>query len=171
MAYAQQQVHFRGRMHSWLFDSFRGLPELAPIDEHPMWKAGALCTPRDEFIRIAEGAGIPPHAYTLIEGYYGQTLTAALSLDLSSKTKAALVYVDCDLYESTQKVLEFVYPLLQPGTIICFDDYYCFNGSPERGEQLAIREFLTAHGDIQLVDYVNFGWHGKSFIVHRSGAA
>ena len=40
----------------------------------------------------------------------------------------------------------------------------------ERGEQLAIREFLRMHRDVRLVDYLNFGWHGKSFIVHLTGS-
>jgi len=171
LAYEHHQAHFRDRMHFWLFDSFRGLPELDPIDEHPKWKAGDFCTALDDFIRIAEEAGIPSCLYSVIAGYYEQTLTAELAADLASKTKAGLVYVDCDLYESTRKVLEFMYPLLQPGTVICFDDFYCFNGSPERGEQLAVREFLKAHRDVQLVDYANFGWHGKSFLVHLSAAA
>ncbi len=170
LAYEHHKVHFNGRMHFWLFDSFKGLPELNPVDEHPKWKAGDLCTTLDEFVRIAEEAGSSPSSYSVIAGYYEQTLTVELAADLASKTKAGLVYVDCDLYESTRKVLEFMYPMLQPGTVICFDDFYCFNGSPERGEQLAVREFLKAHRNVRLVDYVNFGWHGKSFLVHLSAA-
>ncbi|MEK7324463.1 MAG: TylF/MycF/NovP-related O-methyltransferase [Chloroflexota bacterium] len=170
LAYEHHKIHFQGRMHFWLFDSFQGLPKLDPIDEHPKWKAGDLCTSLDDFIRIVEDAGIPACSYTATAGYYEQTLTAELSANIASKAKAGLVYIDCDLYESTRKVLEFMYPMLQPGTVICFDDFYCFNGSPERGEQLAIREFLGAHRDVRLVDYLNFGWHGKSFIVHLPGS-
>ncbi len=166
LAYEHHKVHFNGRMHFWLFDSFKGLPELNPVDEHPKWKAGDYCTALDDFIRIVADAGIPASSYTVIEGYYEQTLTAELSANITSKTKAGLVYIDCDLYESTRKALEFMYPMLQPGTIICFDDFYCFNGSPVRGEQLAIKEFLKEHGDVEFVEYVNFGWHGKSFIAH-----
>jgi len=40
-------------------------------------------------------------------------------------------------------------------------------GDPERGEQLALKEFLQKHPEIELVEYLTFGWHGKSFIVKR----
>lgn len=133
-AYEHHKIHFPGRMHFWLFDSFQGLPKLDPLDEHPKWKAGDLCTALDDFIRIMEDAGIPACSYTATAGYYEQTLTPDLSARIASKAKAGLVYIDCDLYESTRKALEFMYPMLQPGTVICFDDFYCFNGSPERGE-------------------------------------
>jgi hypothetical protein len=49
--------------------------------------------------------------------------------------------------------------------VICFDDFYCYNGSPYHGEQRAMREFLEKHREVELVPYANFGWHGKAFIV------
>lgn len=170
LAFRHHHRHFAGRMHFWLFDSFQGLPVLAPIDEHPAWKAGDLATPLEEFHAIADAAGVPRESYTVIPGFYDDTLTAERAAALVSRgVKAGIVYVDCDLYESTRLVLEFVYPLFQPGTVLCLDDFYCFNGAPDRGEQLATSEFLANHADVTLVDYVNFGWHGKSFIVHRRG--
>lgn len=30
---------------------------------------------------------------------------------------------------------------------------------------MAMMEFLRKHHDVELVGYVKFGWHGKSFIV------
>jgi hypothetical protein len=63
-------------------------------------------------------------------------------------------------------VLEWIVPFLQSGTIVCFDDWFTFEGRPDRGEQLAAREFLEAHPDVAFVDYFQFGWHGKSFIAH-----
>jgi len=166
LAYEHHKAHFNNRMHFWLFDSFKGLPELVAVDEHPKWRTGDFCTSLEEFVGIAERAGIPSGVYSTIVGYYEQTLTPELAARIALKTKAGVVYVDCDLYESTRKVLDFIYPILQAGTVICFDDFYCFNGSPVRGEQLAIKEFLKDHGDVEFVEYVNFGWHGKSYIVH-----
>jgi O-methyltransferase len=167
LAFEHHRRYFAGRMHFRLFDSFRGLPRLAPIDQHPAWNAGDLCTTLDEFIAIADRSGIPRHAYTATPGFYDETLTDQRARELAaSGVKAGIVYVDCDLYESTRLVLEFVHPLLQPGTVLCFDDFYCFNGDPERGEQLALREFLAEHDDVTVADYVNFGWHGKSVIAH-----
>jgi len=170
MAIEHHAIHFKDNMHFWLFDSFQGLPALSPLDRHPKWKGGDYCTPRKEFERIVSESGLPPDRYTIVEGFYQDTLTAALARDLAAKTRAGVIYIDCDLYESTRAVLEFIVPILQQGTVLCFDDYYCFNGRPDRGEQLAIREFLNAHPDIEFVEYAHFGWHGKSFLAHlRNG--
>jgi hypothetical protein len=166
MAFEHHAIHFRERMHFWLFDSFQGLPELNSLDRHPKWKEGDYRTSRAEFDRIVSQTGISPERYTVIEGYYQDTLTAALARELAAKTRAGVIYIDCDLYASTRTVLEFVVPILQQGTVLCFDDYYCFNGRPDRGEQLAIKEFLSSHQDIEFVEYAHFGWHGKSFLVH-----
>lgn len=171
LAVTHHRRYVSGRMHFWLFDSFQGLPALAPVDMHPAWKAGDLTTTLAEFHAIADAARIPREIYTVTSGFYEETLTARRAETLRSRgVKAGLVYVDCDLYESTRLVLEFMAPLFQPGTVLCFDDFYCFDGDPERGEQRAAREFLDRHPDLTLVDYVNFGWHGKSFIVQRRGA-
>ncbi len=166
MAFEHHAIHFRENMHFWLFDSFQGLPELNSLDRHPKWKEGDYRTSRVEFDRIVSRAGLAPERYTIIEGYYQDTLTGARARDLAAKTRAGVIYIDCDLYESTRTVLEFIVPLLQQGTVLCFDDYYCFNGRPDRGEQLAIKEFLNSHQDIEFVEYAHFGWHGKSFLVH-----
>lgn len=166
MAFEHHAIHFKENMHFWLFDSFQGLPELNSLDRHPKWKEGDYRTSRAEFDRIVSQTGISPERYTIIEGYYQDTLTAARARDLAAKTRAGVIYIDCDLYESTRTVLEFIVPILQQGTVLCFDDYYCFNGRPDRGEQLAIKEFLNAHPDIEFVEYAHFGWHGKSFLVH-----
>lgn len=167
MAWEHHKRHFNGRIHFWLCDSFKGLPPLKPIDEHPKWKAGDFSTPLDTFVGITDKARIPREAYTIIPGYYEETLTGELAQELSARgVRAGIVYIDCDLYESTRRVLEFVHLLFQRGTVICFDDFYCFNGDPDRGEQRAMQEFLRDHRDIRFVEYANFGWHGKSFLVH-----
>ena len=59
--------------------------------------------------------------------------------------KAAIVYVDCDLYESTVPVLAFVVPFLRAGTIVAFDDWNCFMADPARGQRRAWREFREAN--------------------------
>lgn len=172
LAWQHHQRHFAGRMHFWLFDSFQGLPALGALDAHPKWRAGDLRMSVEELRQVADEAGIPRSAYMIVPGYYSDVLTDELARDLATRgVRAGVVYVDCDLYESTRCVLRFVRPLLQPGTVVCFDDFYCFNGDPDRGEQLAMREFLAQYPEVGLVEYVNFGWHGKSFIVHLRGTS
>ena len=85
-------------------------------------------------------------------------------------THAAIVWIDCDLYVSTKPVLDFLSSHLTEGTVVCFDDYYCYRGSPEQGEQRALREFLADNPDVYFTPYLDFAPIGKSFLVHLTGA-
>jgi len=164
---AHKHKHIVGLdMRLYGFDSFQGLPMPKGVDTHAQWKESALAISRNELVSTLRRQGIEEAEYTLIPGFYDQSLKTHTPQKIGVKA-AALVYIDCDLYESTVPVLAYVLPILQNGTIIAFDDFYCFNGDPDRGGQLALREFLQKHQEIQLVEYLNFGWHGKSFIVKR----
>ena len=154
------------KMHLYAFDSFEGLPEPRGIDVAPQWKQGLLKQNIKEFENRLKAAGMRKSEYTLVPGYYSESLTEETQKKLKIE-KAALVFVDCDLYESTVPVLNFVLPFLQTGTILALDDFYLFNGDPDRGEQLALREFLQQNPEIELQEYLNFHWAGKSFIVKR----
>lgn len=136
------------------FDSFEGLPEIAEIDKQAIWGKGRLETAEADFIRIVTGAGMPRARLTTVKGFYDTSLTLALQQRLLPK-KAAVVYIDCDLYMSTIPVLQFIVPFLQTGTVIVFDDWNCFHGDPERGERRAWREFLAAHPELRFEPFVS----------------
>lgn len=153
------------RFHA--FDSFEGLPAPAGIDTAGFanFAEGEYSASRKEFEQTLRKSRVAPDRVTTTEGWFSDTLTdstrARLSLD-----RAAVVWIDCDLYESTVPVLRFIEPLLQDGTVLIFDDWFCFKGRADRGEQLAVSEWLAANPGVQLVDYRNFGPHGKAFIVN-----
>lgn len=46
-----------------------------------------------------------------------------------------MVWIDCDLYESTVPVLEWPSDKLVDCAVICFDDWFTFSGEPDKGEQ------------------------------------
>ncbi len=163
-AYTRDSAQFEKKVHLWAFDSFEGLPPPSEADRFKDWDRGSCYTSVDEFCRVLAEAGIPSDDYTVIKGFYADTLTQELQERMAG-VKAGVVFIDCDFYESTKTVLNFLIPLLQQGTVVCFDDYYCYAGSDRKGEQLAIREFLGLHKELRLIDYYHFGWHGKSFIV------
>jgi hypothetical protein len=166
-ALAFRQSRLRGlNVHLYGFDSFQGLPIPVGVDVHEQWREGDMCHHLEDYRKHLRRQGLNDTDYTLVPGFYVDTLTEQTRKKLGL-TRVALVYVDCDLYESTVSVLDFVLPLLQTGTILAFDDWYCFNGDPERGEQLALKEFRQKHSEIGFVDYQNFGWHGRSFIVKK----
>ena len=149
-----------------LFDSFAGLPEPAGLDDGP-WKKGDYAATVEEVKAALAEDDVPDDAVVLTPGFYDESLTADLAESLTREHNlAAIAWVDCDLYESTVPVLRFLTPLLQPGTIVCFDDWYAFRGAPDRGEQRAVSEWLATAPGYELVPYLHFGWHGMSFIAH-----
>lgn len=150
------------------FDGFQGLPQPNGVDAtpgHEQFGEGEFSCSQEEFIEELSSRGIPKDAYSIIPGLFQESLTPDLyrKLDL---TKAAIVYVDCDLYESTNPVLDFVLPILQDGTLLIFDDYFCFKGNPGFGERRAFQEFLERNPNIEVTDYAKFSSVGQAFIVH-----
>ncbi len=136
------------------FDSFEGLPEISKIDRQKIWQKGKLRTTLDEFFHILKKIGLPLNKVKIIKGFYKESLNKQLQEDLLPK-KAAVIYVDCDLYESTKDVLKFCVPFFREGTILIFDDWNCFNGSPEKGEKKAFGEFLAAHESLKFEDFIS----------------
>lgn len=150
----------------WAFDSFAGLPEQqGASDHHPAWKPGKMATSADDFRALCRRRGIPDGAYRTVAGYYEETLAGKAVDDPGLPRDIALAYVDCDLHSSTRTVLEFLRPRLKHGMIIAFDDYFCFSDKTVSGERLASLEVFDADSPWALLPFVQFGWHGMSFIV------
>jgi O-methyltransferase len=165
MAYHESRRH-NHEARLWAFDSFQGLP--APketSDSHPRWKEGILRTSLDNFHAICASHGIPSADYNVVPGFYDQTL-AHNSPD-SLPANIALAYIDCDLYSSAQTVLQFLMPRLKHGMIIAFDDYFCWSASQLAGERKAMLECFSNDDTWALLPYVQYGWHGNSFVVEE----
>ena len=153
-----------GPFHMWAFDSFQGLPKASDDkDVHPIWVEGTLTTSLETFHNICQKSGIPHNAYTAVPGFYEETLASSASGTRPKKIR--LAYIDCDMYTSTKDVLQFLMPRLQHGMILAFDDYYCYSDTMPSGERLAAADFFEDNPSWRLLPYVQFGWHGMSFIV------
>ena len=148
----------------WAFDSFEGLPVSADErDAHPVWQPGSLSVSEREFHELCALAGIQRTSYSTVVGFYNETLRDdALG---PRPERISLAYIDCDLYSSTVSVLAFLEPRLRQGMVLAFDDYFCFGPEAASGERLAATEFFNSHGKWRLVPYIQFGWHGMSFMV------
>jgi O-methyltransferase len=156
--------HFQN-MHLWGFDSFQGLPEVKPT-ENEIWSGGQFACSEPEFRSILARNGVRPEEFTLVPGYYQDSLNDALHARIAGRV-AAIVYIDCDLYKSTVPVLAFMEPYLTSGTIVCFDDFYCYCGRPDEGEQRALAEFLQTNPAIEFQRFLTYSPAGQSFIVYR----
>jgi O-methyltransferase len=153
----------------YAFDSFQGLPEPRDVDATvggEPFSAGQFGCSALDFVAELRGRWVPETAYTIVAGFYADTLRPELYDKLGLET-AALVWIDCVLYESARCVLEWIHPLLQNGSVVMFNDFYRFKGHPDLGERRAWSEFLGAHPDVLPTDYAKFSSVGQAFIVNR----
>ena len=151
----------------WAFDSFCGLPpQSLPQDQHPAWMQGALKTSLQRFQRICSFGGLKGEDYRVVPGFYHDTLNVG-SFHKDMPETISFAYVDCDLYTSTKSVMAFLASRLRHGSIVAFDDYYCYAENALAGERLACAEFLKENGSFVFSPYCQFGWHGMSFIVEE----
>jgi O-methyltransferase len=145
------------------FDSFAGLPDVTGIDVHDdLWYRGQMCTSEPEFRSLCKGHGIPEDDFRTVKGFYVDSLTPELVVELGH-LPAAVVYIDCDLYSSTVPVLNFVKKFLRPGTVIIFDDWFLYYGDPDRGERRAFAEFCAANPRLRFEPFL-VNHESQSFI-------
>ena len=150
----------------YAFDSFAGLPEPKGIDlNHPKFIKGRYDFNRTNFINVLISNHVNMKKVEIVEGFYNNTLNDKLKKKLNLN-KAAIVMIDCDLYESTKDVLKFITNIIHNGTVIIFDDWYCFKSDPKKGQQFACSEWLSNNSQIKLIEYKEFGSFQKSFIVN-----
>lgn len=166
---------FRGLLsHYYGFDSFEGLPDLSPDDEQaanltPTFHKGNFASMQVEYVQqtIISSCRMAPDELSLVKGLFSESLPKFAKDSLPSQGAPLVVYIDCDLYSSTVDVLQFIDGLVTTGTWVLFDDYWCYRGSPQAGEQRAIREWMDDNKRIGLQPYCNFEGWGRAFIVYE----
>lgn len=157
-------------MRFYAFDSFEGLP--ADIDaaekKYNHFYEGQYACSEEEFRGILAKAGVDLNwgRVTIVPGFYDQILTDELKKRLPIK-RASVVWIDCDLYESTVPVLDFVTDYITTGSFLVFDDWFSFGADPSAGEMRATNEWLAQNSNITLVEYHKFHTGGISFLVQK----
>ena len=156
-AYHLARHHDLFSMNFYTFDSFEGLPKLKGLDKNGSFKPGDYAYSYEDFINFITRAKVDLNKVTAVQGWYKDTLNENTKKDLKSK-KAALIFIDSDMYESAGLALNFMTDYIQNGTIIIFDDWFCNWGDPEMGERLAFRINI-------LIFMRKYHWKGISFIL------
>jgi O-methyltransferase len=149
-----------GNRHTWMFDSFEGLPEPTEKDGKRAinWKKGE---PRGRLIPIDRCVANYGDAckivkklkldnVSIIKGWFQNTLSKAKINSIS------ILRLDGDWYESTKYCLENLYDLVTPGGYVISDDYGCW-----AGDKIAFEEFLKIR-NIK-VDWIKIDSHGYYF--------
>ncbi len=155
------------QMRFFAFDSFEGLPSLTGADRQTRnFVPGKYRCSQDGFTANLRKGGLPLERVMVVPGWFDEVLHQR-TIDRFQLNKAAIVHIDCDLYESARAVLEFLTPLLSDGAVVIFDDWYCFKANPDLGEQRACREWCEANPELHLTEYHKEGPWKNSFIVNR----
>jgi hypothetical protein len=156
------------------YDSFRGLPQ--SDESHARWKEGDCATIHGWHPVLKRGNVVTPNvALDLFRrsGLDAPELEIGLFQDTIPRTvpakygAAAIVHVDCDMYESAKTVLHGVAPILQEGTVVLFDEWFSYKGNPGKGEARAFFEFLEAHPEWGAQHYQAYGPYSDSYILYR----
>lgn len=157
-------------MKFYAFDSFEGLPDVVGEDVKGFkhFFKGQYACGVGSFKKIVSRRGVKLSKVVFVPGWFDKVLNSSTKKNLSIK-KAAVVWVDCDLYESTVPVLNFITDYVQDGTVLIFDDWFAFRGNPARGEQKAFSEWLKKNPSLRVSEFKKFGWNGNSFIIHKNG--
>lgn len=106
------------------FDSFEGLPETW------LWNIRKG--------HFAQQLPKVPNNVKLYKGWFNQTLPVWLNHPGS----VAFIHIDCDLYSSTNYILNTLSKRIVPGTVILFDEYFNFPGW-QQDEFRAWNEFIN----------------------------
>ena len=153
----------------YALDSFQGLPKPEGVDrELERFKEGAENWSLQLFKSNLKKSKINMEDIVIYEGWFKDTWTKEeVNKIYEAGDVLSIGWVDCDMYQSVKDVLNNIYPLLQQGSVLIFDDWYCYKSDPTKGEQRAAAEFLQDYPDIRFIPYKDFGIVGKSFIVSK----
>lgn len=154
-------------MKFYAFDSFEGLPEIKKKDKEGHFKKSMFYCNLNDFKKIIKNKNVDLNELTIVKGWFNKSLTPEIKIEKKIK-KAAIVWIDCDLYESTVPCLEFITDIVDDGTIIAFDDWYCFKGREDKGEKKAFLEWLNKNKHFSATPYHKFGWNGQTFIINKN---
>lgn len=168
--------NFIGPMFSdvsfWAFDSFKGLPRpKSDIDEHDGYSGGFFegqfsCS-KIEFTDNLIKKSVDLKRVKIVDGWYDETLTNHyFDRDPSLNLKTiAVAWIDCDLYDSTVPVLNFITDKITVGSVILFDDWRCFRNQHNHGQQRACHEWLERNPNLKLNHLTDYGYNGCVFTV------
>lgn len=166
----QERMNIWNNMRFFAFDSFKGLPSLNEKDTSTGdFAPGQYSCDLECFKANIINLGVPLERVTPVKGWFEDTCNLKTAYEHQLE-KAAVVFIDCDLYSSTKTVLEFIGDFLQDGTILIFDDWFSYRGNPARGEQKAFYEWASSEpikSRFRFTEYQKDSWNRNSFIANE----
>lgn len=155
-------------MRYFAFDSFEGLPAPGGIDNENGYASnfheGEFACSENSFLANLKSKGLPLDRVVTVKGWFNKTLTPQTA-QAHKLDKIAIAWIDCDFYESTIPVLDFLTSRISVGTLIIFDDWKVYRNLPDKGQQKACREWLERNPGLTLNQIYDFSHFGRAFTV------
>lgn len=167
---AGQAVDELGMHHMRLygFDSFEGLPAAEGVDAgDPRFFEGQFACSLEDVERNLESNGLDMSKVTMIKGFYSDSLTEELRAQHSFKP-VAVTLLDCDYYTSTMEALDWLQPLLLPGSVLLFDDWHSYDSAEDRGQPKALEDWLDKNPDFRVEMLRDFEAHGRGYVLRKA---
>ena len=142
------------KMRFFGFDSFQGFGEIDEKTKHSFFQDSNFVWSSKRVVKRASKLTTKYGVRTeIVEGFFEETLDSPSSYNLE---KAAIVFLDADLYEATRIALNFSLKLIQEGTIIIIDEYFYFKGKTEFSPFAAFKEWCE-HNKISYRFITHYG--------------
>jgi len=141
------------------YDSFDGMPDNS--EDETFFHNGTYSMSEKSVKNALYKNKVNFDYFRLIKSYFS---------DLDSKqipSKASVIHIDGDLYESAIQALNLCQNSIQQGTVVLFDDYNCFSSDSSKGERRALIEFSKETG-IRFEPWFSYRYVGQSFICHMA---
>jgi O-methyltransferase len=152
------------------FDSFQGLPPATALDDEGVWSMGQFACDIALTKQLLARRGVSLDRVILVEGWFEDTLNDT-PIQQFAITRASVIMIDCDMYQSAKQALTFCGPLIQDVAIVFFDDWHAGDlAARNMGEKRAFDEFLDENPQFasenvpQLSNYTAFA---EVFLVRR----
>lgn len=145
------------------FDTFNSFSTDSILDNHEVWKG----TKFNQSLKIVQrrfrhNPSVELVAVDVLK-INNDEKYAPEKLRISNH--AAVILFDMDLYAPTAAALLWCEQIINQGTFLVFDESFSFNGSTQKGEALAIREFCLRNPSISLRPWTTYGSGGIVYIV------
>lgn len=148
------------------FDSFEGLPD-SSTDKPIQYFSGNYSADQKLFLDNISKGGVDLNRVTITKGWFNESLNSKCAEKIELK-EIAIAYIDCDLFESTVHVLNFITPFIKTGTVLIFDDWFRNAGIKKNGVQGAVLNWLDKNSDITLQHYHSSDTRTATFITRKN---
>ena len=123
----------------------------------------------NELFSLAESYKMPLNRLKVHKGWFKETCDLSFHKN-KPLNKAAIIWLDCDLYSSASDCFKLISHIIQDGTIIIIDDWFSHKGSPLHGVQKAFYEWksnIEVSKQFVITEFNKEGWKRNSFIISK----